>query len=1703
MNCDQIRPLLVEYAAGTLFAAVVPEVEGHLDGCATCREELGLIRLARGELGTWSVEEPPPGLAERTLERLEKEGMPADGARRLRVVAKDEGARPDAVTRPVRSRREEWNGRRDEEPAEPIRWYRPGVTPIAAALLLVTGGYHVHLQQQEVRVAAHVIGNDQLQPGATSTLRVELTDPRSGGDIPAHVPVDIVLRQPGVAGSDIALHHGSTDAQGQLAASFQVPKVAEGRYELAVRAQDGIDVAEVVRPVEVHTQRRLLLAADKPVHQPGQTLHVRSLALEQGGRAAAAAKVKFSVLDPKGTRLFRTERETEAHGISSFDLPLDSLLPLGTYKVEAESGDARATLDVQVQRYVLPKVEVKASLTRAWVEPGERVEGTVDARWFFGLPVKRGKVRIELEPMQESHGPLAVTEVLTDEKGHATFAIEMPTYVPGVEGDASAPIAVKVEVTDSAGQRASKSLQVVVARTPLTVAAVLEGGLWVQASPNRLLVLVARPDGSPASGVRVVAETVRGEPSGTTDAEGLTTIELPPQSRSGELLLVAREGTSVRVEKRVPLTARTSFALVRPARRLTSAAEPLEVEFISASNARQAWLAVSDEGRILQSLPVALEAGRGKVTVQLPPEARGSVVLEASVLSGESLEVSRAVVYVADEHELSVEVKADAELHRPGEPITLELSVKDETGAAVAAGLGVSVVDESVFAVASQEPALLKAMVGLAEGLRAPVAGLEPLQIASEGKRQSAANFLFSSAEVGGSVKLLGATDAADRARRQQTMESWRQPRLQAALLVGLFLVGVLLEGALRRLLGTATRAFIGSPIGWVIMATAVAFLGAWAATGERQFASIVGLGVGVTGLFVYAVVAAGPTVRGLLIGAAAMLVLLTQVFGNNIRRVFGASVDALSTESAAPQLKGGGIGALNQKKFITDFAKDTRADDGRPAPAPAAAPKFEAKRDAALAMEAGGSPQKNRQLSIQVMRGNDEKPGAKAKLAAQEAPGAAPAAPAELTQEEKSQVRVRSWFPETLFWSPLVLTDAAGKAKVQLAAADSITTWRASALATGVDGRLGTGNAALRVFQEFFVEADLPVFLTVGDEVEVPIAVHNHLDQPQHVKVQIEEADWYSAISPRVHELDLAAHEVRGIPFRFKATQFGKDKPLTVYAVGASQNDAVKRDVEVRPAGIAFAQTANGTSQAGSSARIELPAEAIEGASTLELRLFPSTFSAVLDGIEGTLRAPHGCFEQTSSATYPNALVLRYLKTQPKASAALAAKAEGFLTTGWQRLLTFEVRGGGFEWFGRSPANQVLTAYGLLEFRDMAKVFPVDEEVLRRTEAWLASRQHGDGHFEPDAQTLADGLYRDAFRGSLSTTAYIAWALSSSGTPGESARRANGWLVSHVDEQTDSYTLALATLAVNATGENPSRVQRWVEELVRRSRPGREGSVSWEAGARSLTYGAGQSADIETTALVVQALLDTGRRPTADAGLKWLLAARTADGTWGSTQATVLALRVLLDAAGRATVPASGSEVTLTNARSGEHRTVKFTPEDADVVQRLDLTSWVKDRSLELSFTGSAPVSYQLTANGWRPRTPEDAPALTVASTWARTSIRTGEAVDVEVDATWNRRDPSGMVLLELPLPPGFDVETEALDALVGSGRIGRYEQEGPVVVLYVDRLPFGQTQHFTLPTRPRWPVKATAPAVEARLYYRPEMRAEGRAVELIVAER
>ena len=147
------------------------------------------------------------------------------------------------------------------------------------------------------------------------------------------------------------------------------------------------------------------------------------------------------------------------------------------------------------------------------------------------------------------------------------------------------------------------------------------------------------------------------------------------------------------------------------------------------------------------------------------------------------------------------------------------------------------------------------------------------------------------------------------------------------------------------------------------------------------------------------------------------------------------------------------------------------------------------------------------------------------------------------------------------MLWQPALITDDKGIADLAVSFADSITTWRLSASANSKGGALGGATVPLKVFQDFFVDIDLPVFLTQSDEVAFPVAVYNYLKTPQTVKIELQNEPWFELLDQGglVRSLDLKPNEVTSVKFRIRAGKIGM-QPLTVKAFGSKKSDAVKR---------------------------------------------------------------------------------------------------------------------------------------------------------------------------------------------------------------------------------------------------------------------------------------------------------------------------------------------------------------------------------------------------------------------------------------------------------------------------------------------------------------------------------------------------------------
>ena len=682
---------------------------------------------------------------------------------------------------------------------------------------------------------------------------------------------------------------------------------------------------------------------------------------------------------------------------------------------------------------------------------------------------------------------------------------------------------------------------------------------------------------------------------------------------------------------------------------------------------------------------------------------------------------------------------------------------------------------------------------------------------------------------------------------------------------------------------------------------------------------------------------------------------------------------------------------------------------------------------------------------------------------------------------------RVRNWFPETLFWKPELVTDDQGKASIEIPLADSITTWRTNIDAVGSNGKLGGTETPIKVFQDFFVDLDLPVNLSLGDCVSTPAVCYNYLNSPQEIRLELEKADWFEIErgEGNTKSMTLQPNEVRSVSFPIRVSKVGLHKIL-LRASGSKVADAVEREVRVVPVGRRIEQVRNDVLRSTASFNMAIPGDAIPGSEGLVLKFYPNRFSEFVEGLDSIFKMPYGCFEQTSSVTYPNVLAIRYLKESGRISPELEIKAKKYIETGYQHLLTFEVDGGGFDWYGHSPANISLSAYGILELTDMSHVSYVDPEIILRTKAWLFGKQDRDGAWNSQKTAHTWGNVQ-------SLTAYVAWALAESGDRSTELARALEYLRGELEKIKDVYSRALVANALLAYDEKDAVGKRLADELAASAKASEKG-ISWSSEGRSMTYSRGGAYGIETTALVTIALIKDGRFPTrvGDA-LRWISAQKDTSGTWGSTQATILALRALLDGGGKAGRNYIASVAVNVNGHGVEK--LDIVEGNNDVMHLLDLGKYLKpgENIVELRQLPGGDLAYQIAGTYWMPDEAEQdvlvaKPGLDIHVEYDRKELSAIDALGVHLTVNNSTTNSVMMVIVDLGIPPGFNVDAGTFEKLLEQKRIAKYEITDNQIILYLSELQSQSPFKFSYFLKAKYPLRVNTGIARVYEYYNPD---------------
>ena len=689
---------------------------------------------------------------------------------------------------------------------------------------------------------------------------------------------------------------------------------------------------------------------------------------------------------------------------------------------------------------------------------------------------------------------------------------------------------------------------------------------------------------------------------------------------------------------------------------------------------------------------------------------------------------------------------------------------------------------------------------------------------------------------------------------------------------------------------------------------------------------------------------------------------------------------------------------------------------------------------------------------------------------------------------------RVRKFFPETLFVAPELITNENGEAVADFVTADSITEWRITTVANSSDGLLGSKVGALKVFMDFFVDTDVPRVMRRGDYVEFPIAVYNYLDRQQTVRLEIEADDFAELSGDLKPTVTLGPSEVQGVKVGLRAKKVGFHGVLVKAFGSEGVSDAVQRLIEVVPDGVEVRQSDSGKLEGTIERAILFPDGAIEGSEFLTVKIYPGVMAQAVEGLDSILQMPSGCFEQTTATLWPNALVLDYMQKSGKITPEIELKAREYINVGYQRLLTFECTGGGFTWFGDpNPPNIILSAMGVMEFSDIGKVQEIDETIVPRTIEFLKQNQRADGSWhEVQGSEFATVQYDD-----LMTTCFVTWALGQAMTQAQATSKAVQYIKAHIGETGSIYAMALCANALATVAPSDSATQALLQALVAKAKEDQDKAWwEFEAGSsndRFYGYG-GDGTTIEVTALAVLALLEALEAPDlVSKALSFLASKKDSFGNWGTTHATILALKAFVKSLTMLVQKASGELKVEINGHG--LAPLQLTDDNADVFYQFELKDYIQrgmGNNVKVSFEGEGSLMYQIVWGHYEEGEPTENPQspLEIEVIYDKTHLAVDDIVNVTATIKNISSLPAPMVLVDLGIPPGFDVLTDSLEKAVADRVIDRFEMTAKQILVYLSKIEPMEQVKLEFGLRAKYPLEVTAPDSSAQLYYDPSSK-------------
>lgn len=619
-----------------------------------------------------------------------------------------------------------------------------------------------------------------------------------------------------------------------------------------------------------------------------------------------------------------------------------------------------------------------------------------------------------------------------------------------------------------------------------------------------------------------------------------------------------------------------------------------------------------------------------------------------------------------------------------------------------------------------------------------------------------------------------------------------------------------------------------------------------------------------------------------------------------------------------------------------------------------------------------------------------------------------------------------------------------------------------------GIDkaGNFIYGEKYFVIKEKLDVEVNIPNQLYIGDQATIPLSITNNMGEATQAVVLV------SGIQSYQDTIDLKPYETKNLSYSLGILSSAKKVKTTLSINSDRFAYSTSGESNISSYKIQEAENISGNTTQVRTVNFK---NAEENTVMIGFQIFPSFNEQVTKIANALIRQPYGCFEQVSSSNYPNLAAMLLMQSTNTQDGDAYRNATQYVQDGYRRLSKYETPSGGFEWYGRNPPHQSLTAYGLLQFHLVKELgFGIDEQQYDRTIDWLWGERDGKGGFmyHPGKYGFSSAPYEV-------NNAYITWVMAR--ISDKNLDKQLEKIEKDVNRKMDAYKLALL---VNALYEKDKTADanHYFAKLKKHLLDKNFKELKAE---KSVVHAYGAALDAEVRALALFAAMHAGDMLFAEQLKSAILSSISNRGYFGSTQATALCLEALArygiiqtsDYATVYTVYVNGVEALNTDFSVDKKLSFDL---DAKLLKYGMNTIKVE--------TNGTSVPFNVNLKWVEKRGSVIHPELDFSVAYSKDTVQQGEynLLKIKVQNTLN--EAKGQTVASIHIPETYSISTEELRDLQRQKVVDYYELIGNTLNLYFLELGPREEKFISLNLKANYTGSYFSAAHEVVEYYHPE---------------